>query len=101
MSNFRVGQKLVCIKRDPWRFRSSGRVADGPAYGDVVTVLGPGSEQGYVALVEWRHTPTSNSFRASAFRPVSEPDLTAELAASEVQRLVVERPEHINEPALS
>ena len=92
-----IGQKAVCVNEVGWRGLKTGRMYDGPRNGDVVTVDGPGLNPGYIALKEWRHTTSGNSWNEQYFRPVVE-DLTASLARTESERIVEERPEHVHKP---
>ena len=107
MSNFRVGQKVICIAaRSNW----CGRIEKGRTY----KVLGVGTckcgqwiDVGVRAQIGIGcHCPNCGSptspgdvvsCGASLFRPLIE-DLTADLARKAEDSLVHERPERVNEP---
>lgn len=75
MSHWYVGQKVVCIKVGPWimEFRDGSKSifsGDGPKYGDVVTVAGPGNDEGFIALKEYENCGIHNSWNDARFRPI-------------------------------
>ncbi len=111
----RTGQKVVCVKT-----HSKGLVVKCSHYtitgvfepcacGPLVTV-GPQAasttgERVLIGertvcsncLVEHDNPTNEHLFHPSLFQPIIE-DLTADLARKEAERIVIERPEHINEP---
>lgn len=106
---FRVGQKVVCVNKDPEHPLVVGRIYtitgcyNTCKCGELVTVGIIGSTRvGGISQCPTCDTisvdPTDEwRFLASRFRAIVE-DLTADLARKENDRLVEERPEHINEP---
>ncbi len=111
----RTGQKVVCVKT-----HSKGLVVKGRHYtitgvfspcacGPLVSVgingfydTGMPLSVGRIArcpkCYQIHHTPSEEALLSPMlFRPIIE-DLTAELANKEAERIVIERPEHINEP---
>jgi len=111
----RTGQEVVCVET-----HSTGLVVRGRHYtltgifetcacGPLVTIgLQAVSTTGeriligerttcFDCLVEHRNPTNEHRFHPSLFRPIIE-NLTADLARKEAERIVIERPEHINEP---
>jgi len=101
--NFYVGQKVVCVKSGWFGLTSAGKtytVSDvsncgcGPSLLLVGVENSPGRcgttcKCGYEWLVgKWND--------AARFRPID--DLTASLARTESERIVEERPDHVNVP---
>lgn len=115
MSTFRVGQKVVCVKTHSRGFVVAGNqytitgVFDLCGCEEYVTVGVAGYyDDGSRYKIGWRahcsrckipwRTPTMEKLISSTlFRPLIE-DLTAELARKEAERIVIERPDLINEP---
>lgn len=102
MGTFRVGQRVVCVISDGV-FLTKGatyvasRTAEmccGPAIGVGIN-CGTGATKCTVCGSTSRGDEVM--FDERRFRPLIE-DLTAELARKESDRLVEERPEHVNEP---
>ena len=76
MSNFHVGQKVVCIDDDGLHLRPD---EDGPCKGQVYTIRGFNEQVGGLLLIEvinfpqlYREGYGELSFRPSRFRPVVE-----------------------------
>jgi len=102
--NFKVGQKVVCVCA--FKRRTIGEIT--PVNGQTYTVRAEWtSDEQYIQLEEI-HNPRRYyvegfdecGFSASGFRPVIE-DLTAQLARTESDRIVEEKPDHINVPELA
>lgn len=103
MSTFKVGQKVVCVKKGPWRMiYQDGTIGEreipGPKNGDIVTVLGAGYVDGYIALVEWRGR-MDNSWSIERFRPITPPSVHQELIEQFELSQVPEAPELIPQTA--
>lgn len=97
MSNFRVGQKVVCV--DISNVHPNIHPNGVPSVGEVCTVAeiipdGVAVKEYPVICCAWG---IPIGFKDYRFRPLIE-DLTAELARNEAERIVTERPERINEP---
>lgn len=91
MSNFKVGQRVVCVDDVP-RYNTPMILEKGRVY--TVRAIGDGGE----GLLLWELVcPLTGGFYADRFRPIIE-DLTASLARTENERIIEERPEHVNEP---
>ena len=73
MTIWRKGMKAVCIKRDSWHHVIINVPADGPRFGDVLTVTRVWANCGYQVLdfAEWPNTRVG--FGAGRFRPTVEP----------------------------
>ena len=56
MNNFRIGQKVVCVHRGPWKCSSGHKPVDPPNYGDVVTIKDIIREDNLIWLVFWEKT---------------------------------------------
>lgn len=79
---FRVGQKVVCIKRGPWKKMHAREI--GPTYGDILTIRGITDDRHgvYLRFYEIRNPPVSTDpdtgcldeakFNAKGFRPLIE-----------------------------
>lgn len=105
MATFRVGQRVVCVKA-----YSQWPISEG--YTDEVAglysccknwialrkVLDNGCSSGICRLCGTPYWGEELMFPSNCFRPIEEQSLTAELAVKEVERIVEERPEHVNEP---
>lgn len=102
MSTFKAGQKVVCVKKGEWRTiyydDDPGHPSPGPRFGDVVTVLGTGNEEGYIALVEWQGIDV-NSWDAQRFRPANPSSVHQELIEQFELSQVPEAPELIPQTA--
>lgn len=101
MSNFRVGQRVVCVDGRWACLCGCGLNGFGPKKEEVVTCDGDDpTHSGYVYLREYSTTIGGKraSFDARQFRPIIEQSLTAELAEKLTESIVEERPEHVNEP---
>ena len=118
MSTFRVGQRVVCVKPHPYGWLIKGNVYTVTGVGSTscckipyITVgiidtklrelpIGDSVTCGgcYKIFVKTTHEWRIGQFR---FRPIQEQSVSAELATELLERLVQEKPEHVNEPELA
>lgn len=100
---FRVGQKVVCVDDSNYRNPHLAHLfSNPPVRGRIYTVRGI-TAGGLVLLKEienppyrWRDGFYEPGYLPFRFRPID--DLTAELAQTELSRVVEEKPEHLNIP---
>ena len=71
MNNFRIGQKVVCVHRGPWKCSSGHKPVDPPNYGDVVTIKDIIREDNLIWLVFWEKT-VEDMYNSNHFRPTAE-----------------------------
>lgn len=73
-NNFRVGQKVVCIKKGAWvyTYRENKIKGDGPAYGDIVKIILV-MPDGYIQLEGF-----IDYYNPVQFRPIDESEKFAE-----------------------
>jgi len=98
-----IDQKVVCV--DDSNYRNSHLMhffSKPPVRGQIYTVRGF-TVEGLILLKEienppyqWRYGFYEGGYLPSRFRPID--DLTAELAQTELSRVVEEKPEHLNIP---
>lgn len=96
MSKFRVGQPVVVVDDSPGY--SSGRKFP-LKRGSVTRIKGLSPNVSCTVAIEGDEV--QQYWHEDRFRPLEEQSLTAQLAQKECERLVEERPEHVNEPVLS
>ena len=93
MSNFYVGQKVVCLKTGPWRWEGNPSY-DGPHRNEilVVTEIDEEEQTGLIFLELAGYEP--HTYWSIHFRPLDEydqsEDLTRELATKLLERIVHE-----------
>lgn len=88
---FRVGQKVVCVKRDPWVVIGGpleGSYPD-PVYGEIVTVASINQYGQHTCLALEEYMPTKQDFAAIYFRPVQEQGMSIlrSIAANPKQKI--------------
>ena len=90
---FRVGQKVVCIKRGPWTHRDTGEVC--PNYGDVLTIraidISPkGMFLRFVEIVNKPRQYTDSFGEANFWAPRFRPAVEASTDISELREIVAD-----------
>jgi hypothetical protein len=106
MSNFKVGQRVVCVndgRNEPLSWERGAELTNGLTYTISAIFVDHAGDLSFT-LIEVKRGPEAIAvygqcvgYRANRFRPLIE-DLTASLARTESERWLEEKQEHVPEP---